>query len=132
MIEFQIGFTLQEAVNHVHQLIMEKDRLIFQLIEQIMDDPILNSSSESTHRLGLYLEGVKEVLGGYWRYAIQARRYHGQNFESNAIPPGGHFVYDQHQTIILMNNNNNNNKDRSNHHHYYEWLKPVPDNVQPQ
>ncbi|KAH9517728.1 hypothetical protein DERF_008370 [Dermatophagoides farinae] len=126
------GFTLQEAVNHVHQLIQEKDTFIFDLIDQIMLDPVLNSSTEASERLRLYLEGVKEVLGGYWRYAVQARRYHGQNFQLDAIPPGGHFLYDQHQTIILLNNKNKlNNHQHQQQQHYYEWLKPVPENVQP-
>ncbi len=50
--------------------------------------------------IDLYLEGVSELLGGYWRHAVTARRYHGLNFKG-VIPLERKFVYDNKETIII-------------------------------
>lgn len=113
------GLTLQEAVNRVHQAIDDKDKLIFRLMRVIMNDPGLNRTAEQSHRLRLFLEGVDEFVGGYWRHAVTARRYHGANFKG-AIPPGGHFVYDPNVTVL-----------KTAKPHRYRWLRECPQNVQP-
>ena len=113
------GLTLQEAVDRVHQMIQDKDKLIFRLMRAIMKEPKLNKDASASHRLRLYLEGVDEFVGGYWRHAVTARRYHGLNFKG-AIPPEGHFTYDQEKTVIMTNKP-----------YRYRWLRDIADNVQP-
>ncbi|KAI2809388.1 hypothetical protein BLOT_000537, partial [Blomia tropicalis] len=113
------GFTLQESVNRVHQMIMDKDRLIFRLMNRIMAEPSLNVDPSASAQLRLFLEGVDEFVGGYWRHAVTARRYHGLNFKG-AIPPEGHFRYDPNMTVIV-----------SSTLYRYRWLSDIPNNVQP-
>ena len=115
----QTGLTLQEAVNRVHQMIQDKDRLIFQLMRSIMSDPSLNTSQAASHRLRIFLEGVDEFVGGYWRHAVTARRYHGLNFKG-AIAPEGHFTYDPEKTVLVASKP-----------YRYRWLRDIADNVQP-
>lgn len=113
------GLTLQEAVNRVHGMILEKDKLIFRLMRAVMNDPSLNTSQEASHRLRRYLEGVDEFVGGYWRHAVTARRYHGLHFKG-AIAPEGHFTYDPEKTVLVASKP-----------YRYRWLRDLPENVQP-
>lgn len=103
----------------MHQLITEKDRLIFRLMNAIMSEPSLNTTTTASARLRRFLEGVDEFVGGYWRHAVTARRYHGLNFKG-AIPPEGQFTYDPEKTVIVPSTV-----------YRYRWLHDIPDNVQP-
>lgn len=104
----------------MHQLIMAKDNDIFELMRNILKEPQLNATSDAHARLETYLAGVNEFVGGYWRHAVTAKRYHGLQFRG-AIPPEGHFVYHMDETII-----------KPTKPYHYRWLKPLPENVQPQ
>lgn len=116
------GLTLQEAVDKVHSMIQEKDQQINTVMEQIISRSELNlRNGEKTNDMKLFLTGVQEVIGGYWRFAITARRYHGKNF-IGAIAPSGRFIYDPNETII---DNETTKK------HQYTWLRPIPVNKQP-
>lgn len=106
-------------MNRVHQAIEDKDKLIFRLMRVIMNDPGLNRTADASHRLRVFLEGVDEFVGGYWRHAVTARRYHGVNFKG-AIPPGGHFIYDPEKTVL-----------KTARPYRYRWLREVAQNVQP-
>lgn len=119
--ESQKGLTLQESVNHVHELIQKKDNEILEILRLIQTDSKLNSSTQSTKRMSAYVDGVNEFVGGYWRHAVTARRYHGKSFQGT-IPPEGHFLYDPQQTIIMS---------KTHGQHRYEWYTEVPENVQP-
>lgn len=88
-------------------------------MRQILADPVLTRDKEAERRLEIYLEGVNEFVGGYWRHAVTAKRYHGLNFKG-AIPPQGDFRYDVNETIIVTNRP-----------YHYNWFKPIPGNVQP-
>ena len=106
------GLSLQEAVNRVNEMIKESDQKIIDTINTLQKS--VNSSA-----IEQYLDGVNHFVGGYWRHAVTARRYHGLDFEG-VIPFKGKFIYDRNRTII------ENNQRQTVH-----WFKPIPENVRP-
>jgi hypothetical protein len=110
------GLSLQESVNRVHEMILEKDKQIFNHFKTISESDFLRSRT-----IDLYLEGVSEFLGGYWRHAVTARRYHGWNFKG-VLPLEGKFIYDSNQTIIIPSGGKK---------FKFDWFKPIPKNFQP-
>ncbi|XP_054162236.1 uncharacterized protein LOC128960190 [Oppia nitens] len=110
------GMTLQEAVDKVYEMIVHKDKQIIAQIDAIKRCDQLRQGLAVKE----YINGVNEFLGGYWRHAVTARRYHGLIF-NQVLPPEGQFIYDSNKTII---------KSIDEKHIHYNWLKSVPDNVQ--
>ena len=110
------GMTLQSAVNKINELIKEKDEQIFRQMAIIEKCDELKSKDICD-----YLKGVNEFLGGYWRHAVTARRYHGSHFKG-VLPIEGLFIYDSEKTIIKPNDDNI---------YTHKWFKPIPINVQP-
>ena len=88
-------------------------------MNEIMSEPSLNANQKASSQLRRFLEGVDEFVGGYWRHAVTARRYHGLSFKG-AIPPEGLFKYDPTTTVI-----------KASKIYRYRWLREIPENVQP-
>ena len=110
------GLSLQQSVNKINEMIKSKDNQIMDKIKTIENCEQLKTSDVLE-----YVNGVQQFLGGYWRHAVTARRYHGLNF-TGVVPPEGYFLYDNNQTIIKPIDNKTMD---------FKWNKVVPQNVQP-